>query len=229
MDFDELDRQLRESIEDRQLDNDERDALRNLGNLLDGGRLRFLRNRAFAIGRERVAAEPADAIDVMRWLEQVVRTLDRTPTSGPEGTRVHFSPGDDCLRELLALCRQCRQHLDICVYTIADDRLSDAILACHERGVAVRLISDNDKKYDDGSDVRALRDAGIPVRVDDQPHHMHHKFALFDRRVIANGSFNWTRSASRYNEENLVVSDDARLVDAFTRRFDDLWSRFART
>ncbi len=228
MNFDELDRQLRDSVEDLQLDAEERHALRDLGGRLDGGRLRFLRNRAFAISRERINAEPTEAIDVLRWLEQVVRTLDQTPTSGPEGTRVHFSPGDDCLRELLALCRQCRQHLDVCVYTIADDRLSDAILACHQRGVAVRLISDNDKKFDDGSDVRALREAGIPVRVDDQPHHMHHKFALFDRRVLANGSFNWTRSASRYNEENLVISDDARLVDAFARRFDTLWQRFTR-
>lgn len=228
MNFDELDRQLRDSIEDLQLDAEERHALRDLGERLDGGRLRFLRNRAFTISRERINAEPTEAIDVLRWLEQVVRTLDQTPTSGPEGTRVHFSPGDDCLRELLALCRQCRRHLDVCVYTIADDRLSDAILACHQRGVTVRLISDNDKKFDDGSDVRALREAGIPVRVDDQPHHMHHKFALFDRRVLANGSFNWTRSASRYNEENLVISDDARLVDAFARRFDTLWQRFAR-
>lgn len=227
MDFDELDRQLRDSIEDLQLDARERQILRNLGERLDGGRLRFLRNRAFVIGRERIAAEPDEAMDVLRWLEQVVRTLDQSPTSGPERTRVHFSPGDDCLRELLALCRQCRRHLDICVYTIADDRLSEAILACHRRGVAVRIISDNDKKSDDGSDVRALREAGIPVRVDDQPHHMHHKFALFDRRTLANGSFNWTRSASRYNEENLVVSDDARLVDAFARRFDALWQRFA--
>ncbi|TCS91769.1 phospholipase D-like domain-containing protein, partial [Pseudofulvimonas gallinarii] len=164
----------------------------DLGERLDGGRLRFLRNRAFAISRKRIAAEPDEAIDVLRWLEQVVRTLDQSPTSGPEGTRVHFSPGEDCLRELLALCLQCRQHLDICVYTIADDRLSEAILACHRRGITVRLISDNDKKFDDGSDVRALRDAGIPVRVDNQPHDMHHKFALFDRRILANGSFNWT-------------------------------------
>ena len=39
-------------------------------------------------------------------------------------------------------------------------------------------------------------------------------------------SFNWTRSASEGNEENLVVIDDARLVRAFAAHFDGVWEKF---
>ena len=41
---------------------------------------------------------------------------------------------------------------------------------------------------------------------------MHHKFALFDGRRLMTGSFNWTRSASEQNEENLIVTADPVLV-----------------
>lgn len=67
----------------------------------------------------------------------------------------------------------------------------------------VRIASDNDndKRFDDGSDIARLAALGIEVRLDDTPFHMHHKFAIFDGTSIANGSFNWTRSASSSNHE----------------------------
>ena len=73
----------------------------------------------------------------------------------------------------------------------------------------MRIISDDDKQFDEGSDIHALREAGVPLRIDDSPFHMHHKFALVDGAWLLNGSFNWTRSASVNNEENLLVTDDA--------------------
>ena len=226
MDFDALDRSLRESAQDFTLDADEKLELRELGRQLDAGRIRFLRNRAFDIAREAMLAVPSQTLDVLRWLEQVVKTLDAANEAAPVVSSAYFSPGDACLRRLGDLMRGCKATLDICVFTIADDRLTDAILECHARGVQVRVVSDNDKQHDSGSDLDRLRAQGVQVRVDDAPSHMHHKFALFDGRVLANGSFNWTRSATRDNDENLVVSDDANLVRVFGLQFGKLWQQF---
>ena len=226
MDFDALDRSLRESAQDFTLDAGEKLQLRELGLQLDAGRVRFLRNRAFDIAREVMLATPAETLDVLRWLEQVVKTLDAANEAAPVVSSAYFSPGDTCLRRLRDLMRGCKATLDICVFTIADDRLTEAILDCHARGVQVRVVSDNDKQHDSGSDIDRLRAQGVQVRVDDAPSHMHHKFALFDGRVLANGSFNWTRSATRDNDENLVVSDDANLVRVFGLQFGKLWQQF---
>ncbi|MCB1610410.1 MAG: hypothetical protein KDI60_01280, partial [Xanthomonadales bacterium] len=57
--------------------------------------------------------------------------------------------------------------------------------------------------------------------------HMHHKFALFDGRWLLNGSFNWTRSASRANDENLVVTNDPKQLRLFGAQFEGLWERLA--
>ena len=226
MEFDALDRSLRESAQDFTLDAGEKLELRELGQQLDAGRIRFLRNRAFDIARDAMRGEPVATLEVLRWLEQVVKTLDAADQAAPVVSSAYFSPGDTCLRRLCDLMRGCRDTLDICVFTIADDRLTEAILDCHARGVQVRVVSDNDKQHDSGSDIDRLRAQGVQVRVDDAPSHMHHKFALFDGRVLANGSFNWTRSATRDNDENLVVSDDANLVRVFGLQFGKLWQQF---
>ena len=47
-----------------------------------------------------------------------------------------------------------------------------------------------------------------------------------DGRLLANGSFNWTRSATHNNDENLVVTDDANLVRVFGLQFEKLWQQF---
>lgn len=226
LDFDAMDRALRDSARDLDLAADEKLELRRLGEGLDADRIRFMRNRAFDITRESLATLPEQRLDALRWLEQVVKTLDAAAEPRKVVSSAWFSPGGACLAELQALIRAARKTVDVCVFTIADNRLSDALLVAHARGTQVRILSDNDKQHDAGSDIARLRDAGIPLRVDDSPYHMHHKFALFDGRQLANGSFNWTRSATENNDENLVVTDDANLVRVFAAQFETLWGRF---
>jgi phosphatidylserine/phosphatidylglycerophosphate/cardiolipin synthase-like enzyme len=227
MDFDQLDRQLRDSLADLSLSNDERTELRQLGEALTPDRVRFLRNRAFALVRELVG-DPSTAEPALKWLEQVVRTLDQQSPLAQEPASAHFSPGESCRQKILALCKSARKSIEVCVFTISDDPLAQALLDCHRRGVAVRVISDNDKKFDAGSDVLWLREQGVPVRIDDSDYHMHHKFALFDRRWLLNGSFNWTRSATTSNEENFLVIAHPQLVKAFLQEFETLWARYER-
>jgi cardiolipin hydrolase len=112
------------------------------------------------------------------------------------------------------------------VFTITDDRIASAILDAHRRGVAVRVVSDNDKAGDQGSDIERLLAAGIPVRLDRTEYHMHHKFAVFDNERLLTGSFNWTRGATDFNEENLIVTDDPRVVRPFAARFEKLWAKY---
>jgi len=134
-----------------------------------------------------------------------------------------FSPGDSCLQAIQAGIDGATSSLKICVFTISDDRITQAILQARRRGVQVRILTDNEKLFDKGSDIRQLAAAGIPVRVDESPNHMHHKFAVFDNKILLTGSYNWTRSAALYNHENLLVTDQPNLVKDFCGEFDRLW------
>jgi membrane-associated phospholipid phosphatase len=194
------------------------------------------RKRAFELAAETLG--DAAARSVVGWLDEVTKAIagaggkggaGAAPAPGPSAggaMEVYFSPGEECTRRIIGLFDGARTSADVCVFTITDDRIANAILAAHRRGVKVRVISDDEKSGDQGSDIGKFQAAGIPVRLDRSPAHMHHKFAVFDGSLVLNGSFNWTRSAANQNQENIIVSSDPRLLSAFTRAFDKLWSQF---
>ncbi|MBB6611278.1 DUF1669 domain-containing protein [Pontibacter sp. Tf4] len=134
-----------------------------------------------------------------------------------------FSPGDDCLNAIIRAIDEAEKTIKICVFTISDDRISDAILRAHYRGLHIRIITDNKKLHDAGSDIRELAFKGLQVRIDKTRSHMHHKFAIFDEVRVLTGSYNWTRSAAMFNHENILVTDNLSIVQDYSREFDRLW------
>lgn len=154
-----------------------------------------------------------------------MKPVDAADSAAGDYARAYFSPGHDCLSAIVSELDDATATLDVCVFTITDDRISKAVLAAHRRNVCVRIVTDNDKSNDEGSDIARLARAGIEVRVDRSPHHMHHKFAIVDGRRLINGSYNWTRSAAEHNQENVVVTDSRSLVRAFSTEFEGLWQK----
>jgi len=228
VEFDELDAMLRETFEDRILSRAERLAIGAVFEdlAMDENRLRYVRNRAFEMARE--ALEQGLDERILEWLQDVVRAIDTARTQGtPEASVAYFSPGGEPRGQIITLAHRSRATIDACVFTITDERIVRALVDAHGRGVAVRIITDDEKAHDRGSHVMSLWKTGIPVVTDASPDHMHNKFALFDRRVLLNGSFNWTRAATERNVENVVVTRHAELVESFARKFDELWGAYS--
>jgi phosphatidylserine/phosphatidylglycerophosphate/cardiolipin synthase-like enzyme len=138
--------------------------------------------------------------------------------------KIAFSPGIACKELIINSLRLADSTIEICVFTISDDAISGEIKEAYDRGVDVRIITDNYKVYDEGSDVEELSLFGIPVRVDTSENQMHHKFMIVDQKSVLTGSYNWTRSAALYNQENLVKINDAEFCVVFQQEFDRLWT-----
>lgn len=142
---------------------------------------------------------------------------------GVRRSEAYFSPRDNVVQRIARAIDETRDTADLAVFTITDDRLSKAILSAYERGVKLRIISDNDKANDTGSDIERFARAGMAVRIDRTPVHMHHKFAIFDGKLLLTGSYNWTRSANDENAENIVLTADPDLLKAFAVEFELVW------
>jgi phosphatidylserine/phosphatidylglycerophosphate/cardiolipin synthase-like enzyme len=246
MNPDDLARFLRESLADHKLSRGEKSALSDwlAKNCATDQNRGLARHVAFEVAKEAVG-DPGSA-ELVTWLEDVMRVLvpmGGTPVAHAPGSPppvslgsdlAFFGPGTRCLEQIVHRLHGCRRTADLCVFTITDDRISNTILDAHRRGVKVRVISDNEKCHDPGSDIHKFRSAGIPVKLDDihghaEPGlngHMHHKFAIFDGLRLINGSYNWTRGAADMNYENIVDTADANLIAVFAAEFERLWNRF---
>lgn len=222
--FEKLEQQLLQTFSDRNLDAQEKFTLFDIFQPLNREQRAFVRNKAFSWVRQHSHTEPVEPL--LKWLEAVVKMLDAS-RPGTVESEVFFSPGRACRDALLGMIARATVSLDICVFTISDDAICAGLLQAHQRGVHIRVISDNDKQYDHGNDIAYLQRQGFQVRVDDTRHHMHHKFMVVDGARLVTGSFNWTLSASRYNHENIVSTNSPAVVADFIAEFNRLWQAFA--
>ncbi len=220
--------QMEESLDDQLLSRKERKDLKALIqelNFEEGNKVWLLSKfRDLALS----AVADAESEPLLAWFYEGAKlVLGADAEVSKSKGRAYFSPGDACRDAILYQLANAKTSIDICVFTISDNTIRDALLASHKRGVKVRIISDNDKAHDLGSDLHFLQDAGIAVRTDLTKVHMHHKFALFDRLVLVTGSYNWTRSAATSNYENIVVLEGQDIIPSFVAEFKRLWDRWS--
>lgn len=216
---------LEESIQDEFFSKAERKSLRALigEKPLDQHQLNFLRSRIYEMANDRVT--PENYRFIIEWIKaanSALITSDKQETSD-----VYFSPGEACRSVIITQLNQALRDVKICVFTISDDQITDAIITTHKKGVQIQVITDNDKMEDEGSDIEQLADEGIPVKIDNTPNHMHHKFMVVDERALLTGSYNWTRSAARYNHENILLTKETPVIRSYLKEFSQLWKEMS--
>ena len=200
-----------------------------LGKVLDAGnfsqsQIASLRAQLFDFAKTKVDSE--NDRKIIECIEEINKALLPELKPAPEAF-AYFSPGLDCLDAINREIRRAKSSLDICVFTISDNRITDEIIKAWNKGVKVRIITDNDKQYDKGSDIFQLKSKKIPLVTDHTPDHMHHKFMVADKTIVICGSYNWTRSASTRNNEDIVVLENKIIVDGFCDEFERLWKQFS--
>jgi mitochondrial cardiolipin hydrolase len=219
--MDEIIENLRQSIEDEVLSKSERKSLKSLvtEHPLDEHQLNVLRSKIYELANEKVNANNYNFI--LDWVKSANSAL--LIPEPPALSDAYFSPGDACRSTIINQINSATHQLNICVFTISDDSITDAIITSHKRGTKIRIITDNDKSHDEGSDIEQIAREGISVKMDRSPNHMHHKFMVTDEKALITGSYNWTRSAAKFNQENIILSKEAGLIKSYLKEFDNLW------
>lgn len=221
--MDAIQQALEASLEDYAISRSERKELKDLLESIQGktSEQAIVRKLAFRMATKVIGeiGEPAS----MEWLEGVIKLL--YASENEIKVEAYFSPGEDCLHRIRRFISESQRTLDICVFTITDDRIVRRLEEAHERGVDIRIISDDMKSEDLGSDLEHLSRVGIKCVYDRTPAHMHHKFAISDARKLLNGSYNWTRSACTENNENITVSNHPLALERFQNEFNSLWKK----
>lgn len=142
------------------------------------------------------------------------------------GIEVYFSPKGKCEHRIVELIENSKDRIDAAVYSVNNSRIVEALKRATKRGVAVRLLVDRVQAAGRGNRDTTinLKRSGIDIRIHSKNRIQHNKFAIFDKKQVVTGSFNWTEPAQIHNEENCVILDDKSSVEAFYSRFNQyLW------
>ena len=122
-------------------------------------------------------------------------------------TKAYFSPRGGCTKAVVEQINRAKKSIDVAIYSFTSRKIAKALIKAHERGVKVRVIIDygNGKsRYcvgplleKEGIEVRYKKGSGGGL--------MHHKYAIYDHKVLSTGSFNWTGNALKRNDQNMVI------------------------
>ena len=140
-----------------------------------------------------------------------------------------FSPEDNIQKTLVNTINNAQRNILVQAYLFTDERIGNALIAAHKRGVNVEILLDSDMALG-GKNVLTMQffEAGIPVRLETHYENAHNKIMIFDhdtaKALVVTGSYNFTYSAQKRNAENVVM---IRNSPAIVARYVDNWRKHA--
>lgn len=149
------------------------------------------------------------------------------PVINLDGDRVevYFSPDDGVLDRLVDLVGEAGQEVRFLAYSFTADRLAEALLQQAQAGIDVSGVFDaSQARSNTGGEYERLKAAGLDVRLGNTPNLMHHKVLIIDRQIVAVGSYNFTRSAEEFNDENMLIIENTELAEQYLQVYEALYA-----
>jgi len=141
-------------------------------------------------------------------------TMDGMPVE------IYYSPDDHPESILQDLLQGAQTSIYFLAYSFTSDPLSRVIRQRAESGVTVAGVMDaNQARTNMGAEYDMFRSAGLDVRLDGEDGLMHNKVLIIDGQTVVLGSYNFTASAARYNDENIVVLHSPQVAAQYVREF----------
>lgn len=179
---------------------------------------------AYNTGFQAMSSSPIKTHFVNAYAETIAQNepLARNDNDGPA-------------QALISLLASARTSIDVALYDIGDMGVVQALIDAKNRGVMVRVVTENENTIPKELDydrkiqqplrdtIQALKAAGIPVIDDNRSGLMHHKFAILDRQTVWTGSTNTTRTSLYNHNNNALTISNVQLAENFTYEFERMF------
>ena len=111
----------------------------------------------------------------------------------------------------------------ISMFYLTNSWITDALIDAKDRGVEIKIIADATLTKEPTAQVFKIREAGIPVKIENWNGKMHQKSAIFDDEYTIVASTNWTGAAEYANDENMLIIKNEDIAKQQTKEFIRLW------
>jgi len=140
----------------------------------------------------------------------------------PSSVEVFFSPEDNNDLKVINLIDSANKSIDIAMYSFTLDKIGQAVVRAKQRGVKVRVVVEKQQvsKY---SEYWRLIENNVSVFNDSNYAFMHDKFAVIDGEIVLTGSYNWTKHATYYNNENLLIIRNKEIAFKYEKEFEKIY------
>lgn len=142
--------------------------------------------------------------------------------SKPNDGTLEDLPEDNIDQMLVEKLKLAKKTIDIAVYEIDNQIITEALISAKKRGVIVRLVTDTD--YMGETSITSLKAANVPIVDDNRSAIMHNKFIIIDSEFIWTGSFNATENDANKNNNNSMIIKSKELSENYTYEFNEMFN-----
>lgn len=152
------------------------------------------------------------------------RSPSRTPhtlvTIGDVAIYNYFAPEDDVQTKILRYLRLAKKQIRFMAFSFTDDEIGSLMVERFAEGIDVAGVLETRGSSLDYSELGRFRAAGLPVLTDANRYVMHHKVIVIDSLWTILGSYNFSASANRRNDENIVIIKSAAIAGAMLEEYE---------
>lgn len=135
-----------------------------------------------------------------------------------------FSPDDNTEGRILSYINGAVESIKFMVYSFTSDKIAEALIVKFREGVLVSGVIEESQYYLNlGTEYDRLLEEGIDVHLDGNRNNMHHKVMIIDDQVLIVGSYNFSRNAEFYNDENTLIINDPGITHLYSQEFDRIY------
>jgi phosphatidylserine/phosphatidylglycerophosphate/cardiolipin synthase-like enzyme len=139
---------------------------------------------------------------------------------------VFFSPDDGVLNALVPLLNSAAQSIYFLAFSFTSNELGDIVRAKAEAGLTVAGVMDEEQiSSNQGTEFDPFQQAELDVLIDGINGQMHHKVFIVDEKIVALGSYNFSKSAEERNDENMLIIYDDDIAKQFMLEFGRVWEQ----
>ncbi len=143
---------------------------------------------------------------------------------GDSEIEVYFSPKDISATRLVELINNAQNYIYLPTFLITQKDITNALIAAKKRNIDVRIIIDANSVYTKNSTHKALRAAGILLKVENYAGKLHSKTMIVDDKYLVVGSMNFSNSGNSFNDENMLVIKNTQFAKNYKEFFLYLWN-----
>ena len=127
----------------------------------------------------------------------------------------YFAPEDRVQNEIIAEIAEAERRIDFMMFSFTSEPLSEALLMRMLDGVYVRGIMEKSQAGQEASRDEFLALRGAEIYIDENADTFHHKAIIIDEQTVITGSYNYSASAERENDENVLIIESPELAKRY--------------
>jgi phosphatidylserine/phosphatidylglycerophosphate/cardiolipin synthase-like enzyme len=156
----------------------------------------------------------------------VAETPHPSLTIDDTDVNTYFSPDDGVLNSLVPLLGSAEKSIYFLAYSFTSNEIGDMVRQKEENGLDVKGVMDAEQVVSNqGTEYDLFKQAGMSVRLDGNEGLMHHKVFVIDGKIVAFGSYNFSKSAEENNDENLLIVYSEPIAQQFIEEFYRVWNQ----